>query len=160
MFVESSLFKIQEMLKKRGLINLDTGKDTRGGGLVAFAHKSLRTKILHETKNINTKQIEYLIFQIENTNLNVKLLLAVLYRPPPPSGDEADETFDKIASYRDEFTNVIVCGDLNYHLEKNDESRRRLLLLVKNINLVVLPTGPSFYLPQVPSWLDLIAIDT
>lgn len=76
----------------RGLINLDSNRDTMGGGIALYLHESLSfsTKSTIRSKVNNVGEIEYLIQKIF-TSAKMSLAIAVVYRPP--LGDNLDDFF-------------------------------------------------------------------
>lgn len=73
----------------RGLINLDSNRDSRGGGVALYVHKSLSfsPKGTIRSRVHNVGEVEYLIQKV-TTQSGSSLLMAVVYRPPLSDGPD------------------------------------------------------------------------
>lgn len=142
----------------RGLINLDSNKDTMGGGVALFVHKSLTFSFTSTIRSKVSKigEVEFLIQKLHNRS-GSSLVVAVVYRPP--SGDSLDEFFAILREATRSVENVIVAGDLNARLEKSNKHTATLRNLIVENQLQLVQTGPSFYRVDPPSWLDAVLID-
>lgn len=114
----------------RGLINIDSGRDTLGGGVAFFIHEQLSTSIVAKSKIQSIGQVEYLIILVRQKFEKKSLLLACVYRPP--NGLSYSKVFDLIARNSKLASDCIILGDFNGHLETNCPDSREIKDFVKS----------------------------
>lgn len=66
----------------RGLINLDSGRDTRGGGAAILVHNSLRRALVHKSRVSKIGEVEFLMAEISDSSQSWSILIVSVYRPP------------------------------------------------------------------------------
>ena len=92
-FDEYNLFR-----NDRGLINLDTLKDTKGGGVAFFVHTSLCCNTVARSRINKIGETEFLMVRVSDASTKASCLLACVYRPP--RGKSFDIFFDVLARNR------------------------------------------------------------
>lgn len=90
--VNINLHNYRLVRNDRGLINLDTGRDTRGGGVAFFIHTSLHSTIIARSRVKIIGEIEFLILRITDPVTRFHVLVGCVYRPP--RGKTLDEFFE------------------------------------------------------------------
>ena len=98
----------------RGLVNLDTMKDTKGGGVAVLVHNSLRASIIHRSKVQAIGEVEFVIVKILDPQREDSLMVVCAYRPP--RGASFFEFFETVAVYSKLHTHLIIAGDLKFQL--------------------------------------------
>ena len=141
----------------RGLINLDTGNDTVGGGVVFRLQKSIRATKINISKVKCIGEVEYMLYSLFCPNKKFSILLCVVYRPP--NGDLFNAVFKCIGNFKSKFKNLIITGDFNCHLENFNDASENLCMNVEAIKSSILNTGPTYHISQ-PSWLDIVIVDS
>lgn len=114
-------------------------------------------KFLSFRKRVNKiGEIEYLIQKI-TTRSGASFLVAVPYSPP--LGENLDDFFEALQEVARSVNNIIVTGDINAHIERNNRltSAFRATFLENKLHLV--NSGPSYYRVDPPSWLDIFLVD-
>ncbi|KAI5746266.1 hypothetical protein M8J77_001738 [Diaphorina citri] len=98
--------------------------------------------------------MEYLFMEVWCSGS--KFLLGVVYRPPSTPFLDDFETLlmDFIPHYND----VIIMGDFNCNLLKNDSAVTNFRNVVSSVNLSILPTSATYHIPACSSLLDLMLV--
>lgn len=139
-------------------MNLDSLKDTRGGGVAFFLHKSIRATKIENSRVNAIGEVEYSIYALFCPNKKFNALLCVVYRPP--NGLPISPLFKILHSFKTKYDNIIIAGDFNAHLETNCEFARELQDCSDALKLHILQTGPTYHLNKTDSWLDIIITDS
>lgn len=113
----------------RGLINLDTGRDTMGGGVAFYLHKSFRATKMSISKVKNLGEIEYMLYSLYCPHRKFFILICIVYRPP--NGNLFNSFLKTISSFKSKFKNLIITGDFNCHLENTNDVSENLCSNVK-----------------------------
>ena len=121
------------------LIHMPRPDGKRGGGTAILIKKAFQTRILHYSRSI-TDQFEYLIIKVTINRVSVRII--VLYRPDPTAVNNLNvnlfwKEFEKFLSkYAVCPEEVIIAGDLNFHLEKlNDRHTLKLNSILEGFGL-------------------------
>lgn len=141
----------------RGLINLDSGKDTKGGGVAFFIHNSLKFSILAKSKIRNIGETEFIIVKVQIPSPKTSILLACIYRPP--NGEAYDAFFEILNRQLVLTPNFLAFGDFNCHLEKECTDSIELKSLVNAAKIQIVPSGNTFHESSNESWLDVALVD-
>ncbi|KAJ1115343.1 hypothetical protein NDU88_003567 [Pleurodeles waltl] len=111
------------------------------GGGIAIAHKT--TLKVHTHTDDTLKTSEHLHFQI-HTDPNTTLRGTLIYRPPGPQAPFSDSISDLASTHALISTDYILLGDLNFHLENNnDVNSTTLIANLANLGLRQLVTTPT-----------------
>lgn len=142
----------------RGLFNLDSGRDTRGGGVALYIHDSLKldSPSVLRSRIQKIDEVEFLFVKVFTSN-RTSCLLGVVYRPP--NGNDLSSVFEALQSCVKHSDNIIIAGDFNCHFEsENRHSRRARELFLEN-QLHLVDSGPTFFRSRTPTWLDAVIVD-
>ncbi|KAJ1214661.1 hypothetical protein NDU88_002279 [Pleurodeles waltl] len=111
------------------------------GGGIAIIHKD-SIKISTNTDDTLTTA-EHMHFQI-HTDPNTTLRGTLIYRPPGPRPQFSDTIADLISTHALASTDYILLGDLNFHLENNNDANSTALIdNLANLGLKQLVTTPT-----------------
>ncbi|KAJ1209000.1 hypothetical protein NDU88_004379 [Pleurodeles waltl] len=111
------------------------------GGGIAIIHKD-SIKISTNTDDSFTTA-EHMHFQI-HTDPNTTLRGTLIYRPPGPRPQFSDTIADLISTHALASTDYILLGDLNFHLENNNDANSTALINnLANLGLKQLVTTPT-----------------
>ena len=91
----------------------------RGGGIVCYVNESLSSRIICSSLNSNLDEIEYLIFEIQESNLFNTLILSGYRRP---SGNSLDVLGNQLSRLSQLYKNIILVGDFNRNILSSDKS--------------------------------------
>lgn len=141
----------------RGLINLDSRKDTKGGGVAFFIHNTLNYVVVATSKVKRIGQVQFLMVRVLDPATKNTCLLACVYRPP--RGEFMDGFFEILMKNRRETEGAIIVGDLNCHLERKSSTAIELKSLAEAVQMEILETGCSFHEWEHQSWLDVVILD-
>ena len=107
------------------ILHIPRPGDRKGGGIALLFKKAFQAKVLDYTKE-STEQLEYLVTKIVINKTSVRLL--IVYRPNPTPANNLNvklfwKDFEKLISKHASCAEeVIVTGDLNFHLEIKDHA--------------------------------------
>ena len=145
----------------RNGFNLDTSNQIgrRGGGLVIISRSYLKTRKIIEG---NQKTFQYAVWKVK-THGNTVTCIAI-YRPPYSATNQ--ETVTKfmeeftvwLASISGSFSNMIVLGDFNIHL--NDENDNEAGIFVDTMIALGFNQHVSFPMHTAGNILDLVFTET
>ncbi|KAJ1215420.1 hypothetical protein NDU88_003029 [Pleurodeles waltl] len=111
------------------------------GGGIAIAHKS--TLKIHTHTDDTLKTAEHLHFQI-HTDPNTTLRGTLIYRDPGPRALFSDAVSDLASTHALASSDYILLGDLNFHLENNnDVNTASLTTNLSNLGLRQLVNTPT-----------------
>lgn len=136
--------------------------NNKGGGIAIYVRDDITYKILSMSEQNKEKKSqnkatklnpEYLI--IELTICKQKLLFAAVYRPP--DADKIDNFCNVISDFIPKYKHVIITGDFNTDLLKENAYKRKFKNTIESLNLNILPSKPTHLHSQfcAPSLLDL-----
>ena len=126
-----------------------------GGGVCLYIHNSLKSTMLHTSDNIQYHP-EYLLSEIRPT-LTSKLLFGVVYRPPRVGF--LNEFFDILSTFSDRYTDIIIVGDFNTDMLRDNHESRFLSNHINAQSLFLVPSGPTHHANTAYTLLDLIIAD-
>lgn len=127
----------------RGLINLDTNKDTKGGEVAILVHKSISFVPIARSIVCGIGETEFLIIKVNELSSKASVLIVCVYRPP--RGHSYDSFFEVLLRNRQRAGSIIVLGDSNAHLERNCPDAVDLRSLATSAGLHTVQTGTSFH---------------
>lgn len=135
------------------LIRNDRKTGARGGGIAIYYKKGLKAKIIFSSND--TCKIEYLAAEIEGQN-NIKCLVVCAYNPH--RSNDLAVLFDKINDFAIFYEHIILCGDFNVDLLRNDALANHLYDDLNSCGLkTVNDTWPTRFAPnRRPALLDLM----
>ncbi|KAJ1196519.1 hypothetical protein NDU88_000389 [Pleurodeles waltl] len=111
------------------------------GGGIAIAHKS--TLKIHTHTDDTLKTAEHLHLWI-HTDPNTTLRGTLIYRPPGPRAPFCDSIADFTSNHALTSTDYILLGDLNFHLENNNDANTTSLIdNLSNLGLGQLVNTPT-----------------
>uniref|UniRef100_A0A2A4JPY6 Uncharacterized protein n=1 Tax=Heliothis virescens TaxID=7102 RepID=A0A2A4JPY6_HELVI len=154
-FLKPSLLSTHYALPGFVLIRNDrTGKG--GGGVAVYLRADIPFKIISSSPSMYSESAEYLFLEVV-LNHN-KMLLGVLYSP-----NLNVDYFDSLYSLLDDFSplyeHLVLMGDFNTCLLKDDSRARKLQSLISSFNLHLLPLSATHHFPNcTPSLLDLMIV--
>lgn len=140
----------------RGLINIDTQKDTSGAGVIIVVHKSLNPTVVAFSKVNAIGEVEFLLVLVTNPVTKASIPIACVYRPP--RGVSYDSFLETVAHNRNRAESLIFFADFNCHLEIDCSDSREIRSLAKAVKISILDTGNSFH-EHAHSWLDVVLVD-
>lgn len=138
----------------RGLKSNITSKYIQGGGVACFVRDSLRYTIVDSSQITDINETEYLIFSIE---CRQKLLLGSIYRRP--KGRTLSQFFATFQNISYSYENIVLAGDLNSDLIKENAYGAHLRKLLFEHSLYLVPFEATHHRENSDTWLDVIAID-
>ncbi|KAJ1115075.1 hypothetical protein NDU88_003303 [Pleurodeles waltl] len=100
-------------------------RTNRVGGGIAIVHKNTIRITTCTDDTLSTE--EHLHFQF-HTNPNTILRGTLIYRPPGPQHQFCDSIADLISRHALDSADYILLGDLNFHLENNNDSNSTTLI--------------------------------
>lgn len=156
-FLKPSLLSTQYLLPGFVLVRNDrTGKG--GGGVAMYLRADLPYRVVSSSPSLYSESAEYLFLEI--TVHHTKVLLAVLYSP-----NLHIDYFNSLDAILSDlcpmYEHVILMGDFNTCLIKNDSRSLKLLSLLSSFNLQVLPLSATHHFPNcAPSLLDLMIVSS
>ncbi|KAJ1200292.1 hypothetical protein NDU88_004116 [Pleurodeles waltl] len=111
------------------------------GGGIAIVHKT--TLKIHTHTDNTLKTAEHLHFRI-HTDPNTTLRGTLIYQPPGPRAPFSDTIADLASTHALASTDYILLGDLNFHLENNNDANTASLTLnLSNLGLRQLVNTPT-----------------
>ena len=131
-------------------------KDTKGGGVAIFVHKTLNYSIVAKSRVCNIGEVEFLLLRIWDSVTKASTLFATVYRPP--KGGSYEQFFEVLSQNKNRADNIIVAGDFNCHLETKCSDSIEFRSLAKSCKLDIVNTGASFH-EHTDSWLDVLLVD-
>lgn len=156
-FLKPSLLSTQYSLPGFVLIRNDrTGKG--GGGVAIYLRADLPYRVVSSSPSLYSGSAEYLFLEVSFHH--TKVLLAVLYSPNLHIDyfDSLDSTLSDLCPL---YEHVILMGDFNTCLIKNDARSLKLLSVLSSFNLQVLPLSATHHFPNCsPSLLDLMIVSS
>lgn len=128
--------------------------EMKGGGVAIYLTNEFEGKIL-STSNGKTSFPEFILMEVSGKT--DKFLVACVYRPPKIG--HIDVFFNEVlSSYITEYKYTIVCGDFNLCLESNLTETKRILNLLQEYNLEMLPFNKTYRLSSTcETTLDIVA---
>lgn len=154
-FLKPSLSSLQFSLPGFILIRNDrTGKG--GGGVAIYLRSNIPYTILASSPNAYHEAAEYLLLEISLNHS--KILLMVLYSPSLHI--DYFTTLDNLLHhYCPFYRDILLLGDFNTCLLKNDCRANKLSNILASVNLNILPLSATHKSPNcLPSLLDLIIV--
>lgn len=154
-FLKPSLSSYQFSLPGFKLIRNDRiGKG--GGGVAMYIRSEYSFKIVSLSPNPYSASAEYIF--IELSLGYTKLLIAVFYSPSLLI--DYFTTLDNLLNnLRPIYDHIILLGDFNTCLIKNDHRSNKLFDIISSVNLHILPLSPTHHFPNAtPSLLDLMIV--
>lgn len=154
-FLKPSLLSVHFALPGFVLICNDrTGKG--GGGVAIYLRADIPYKVVSMSPSSYSGSAEHLFLEI--TLHRVKMLLGVIYSP-----NLTIDYFDSFDSLLNDFCpaydHVVLMGDFNTCLLKNDTRTHKLQSILSSFNLSILPLSATHHFPNcTPSLLDLIIV--
>lgn len=138
------------------LRNDRTGKG--GGGVAVYLRADLPYKVICSSPSLYSESAEYIFLEVIVNR--TKILVAVLYSPNLHVNyfDDLDmQLYDLCPQY----SHIIIMGDFNTCLLKDDARARRLQSLLSSVNLHILPLSATHHSPNCsPSLLDLMIVSS
>uniref|UniRef100_A0A2A4JRM8 Reverse transcriptase domain-containing protein n=1 Tax=Heliothis virescens TaxID=7102 RepID=A0A2A4JRM8_HELVI len=156
-FLKPSLLSTQFSLPGFVLIRNDrTGKG--GGGVAMYLRAGIPYKVISSSPSLYSESAEYLFIEITIHHTNI--LLAVFYSPNLHI--DYFDSFDSILSNLcPVYEHVIIMGDFNTCLIKNDSRTFKINSLLSSYNLQILPLSATHNSPNCsPSLLDLMIVSS
>ncbi|MEL6989481.1 MAG: endonuclease/exonuclease/phosphatase family protein, partial [Bacteroidota bacterium] len=127
-------------------------RSSKGGGLMIQVKKDINF-----VKTIPCELDEALA--VELSNRNVKFQIAVIYNPPKINKQEFLEVFDNfLANFKSATIPVIVCGDFNIDISKNNNLVSQLLNVHASNGFTQVINGPTRVCETSESCLDHVLI--
>ena len=130
-------------------------KNELGGGVCAYTHKTLKSKVLKDLSGISDTGFHQLWMQVQHKKLK-SLLLCITYKPP-------DCNVACLEDFRDCYTQalvyglpILVVGDLICDLLGSSSKSRTLNNLCKSLNMKQLITQPTRVTETSKSLIDVI----
>lgn len=154
-FLKPSLPSVQYSLPGYKLIRNDrTGKC--GGGVAIYLRADISYNIISASPSLYSGNAEYLF--IELSLYHSKILLAVFYSPSLHIN--YFPSFENLLSdLRPLYNHVLILGDFNTCLLKNDSRSQALFNITLSYNMHLLPLSATHHAPNfTPSLLDLILV--
>ncbi|KAJ8735050.1 hypothetical protein PYW08_014300 [Mythimna loreyi] len=154
-FLKPSLPSVHYSLPGFVLIRNDrTGKG--GGGVAMYLRAGIPYKIISASPSAYSGSAEHLFLEI--TLHQVRMLLGVIYSPNLTIDyfDSLDSLFNNFCPTYD---HVVLMGDFNTCLLKNNSRTHKLQSLTSSFNLSILPLSATHHFPNCsPSLLDLMIV--
>lgn len=154
-FLKPSLLSVHYALPGFILIRNDrTGKG--GGGVAIYLRADIPYKVVSTSPSPYSGSAEHLFLEISLHR--VKMLLGVMYSP-----NLTIDYFDSFDSLLNDlcpaYDHVVLMGDFNTCLLKNDIRTHKLQSILSSYNLSILPLAATHHFPNcTPSLLDLIIV--
>ena len=134
------IFEHELMPKTHHMIHVPRPDERKGGGIAVFHRKSIKVNIT-KMSGSTYKEFEYAVCSV---NLDKALIrLIILYRPVPTKANKLNvkrfwKEFEKfLGSHACCKEELIVIGDLNFHLDKpNHPDTLKLNLLLEEFDLI------------------------
>lgn len=151
--VSETWFKTRHTSRQVGLggfrvIRADRGGGRRGGGVALYLKEGLRYKIV--ARSAPTALVDYLFIELR---LPTPMLVGVVYNPPNINGFSFYGT--ELEPLVSKYTDILVLGDFNHDILKNETRVVKFLEDLKSLNLQVHNNFPTNYQGQ-PSCIDLL----
>ena len=113
----------------------------RAGGVGLLHRSSISVTVLNNNETINATTIEYIKCSVTICKTNYTII--VIYRPPPTktnklqNGTFFDEIYELLVTDLITKSNLIICGDFNYHMDKADDiNTKRLNSILNELGLI------------------------
>lgn len=136
-------------------IFLRNDRDSRGGGVGIYIRRNLKFK-LYETNEVENNGLEHIWVKI---NLHNEWIgIGVVYKPPMIEYDKLEVLEDIFLNINMETDQVIIMGDLNVDLLKNNAATRYLKSTLEYMNLNQCIEEPTRITEQTESLIDIIAV--
>ncbi|KAJ8719480.1 hypothetical protein PYW08_011655 [Mythimna loreyi] len=156
-FLKPSLLSSHYALPGYVLVRNDrTGKG--GGGVAIYIRADIPHKIISVSPSQYSGSAEFLFLEI--TVNHSKILLAVFYSPNLHINyfDSLESCFNNMCP---SYEHVILMGDFNTCLLKDDSRSLKLRSLLSSFNLEILPLSATHHSPNcTPSLLDLMIVSS
>jgi retron-type reverse transcriptase len=123
----------------------------RGGGVCVYLRNDIKSELLEQSSSV-AGEPEYIFIKI--LIKNISLLLGVIYCPPTINYFNQFECV--LQSLLPDFEDVIIMGDFNTCILKNDARCLTLQNTVNAMNISILPLQPTHHSGNSSSLLDLI----
>lgn len=141
----------------RGLIYTHSNKDTLGGGVAAYVHESFKITPVFRSRVQSMSETEFLAIQITHNINSISILIIIVYRPP--TSRDLNKVFDMLAWRRKNFSNIIIVGDFNAHLESENNLSDEFHEFITASKLFLVPSLPTYHRLNNHSWLDAMVVD-
>jgi len=126
----------------------DRGGGRSGGGVAIYLKNNLRYKVIQRSDP--NSSVDFLFIELR---LPFPLLVGVVYNPPTING------FDSFGNLLEDlipkYTDVLILGDFNHDILKNDRRTNEFVENFKNLNLHIISKAPTNFQSQ-PSCIDLL----
>ena len=121
---------------------------SRGGGISVYISNSLHTKnVLCSIDSSPEVETVHINVTFNETEKNTSLDIIGVYRPPEPSHiDSFIDKLDLLLNSLDANKNIILAGDLNVCVLRQDSASNKLLDLMRSYSLIphmIIPTRPN-----------------
>lgn len=130
-------------------------RDNRGGGVGIYIHKNIKFK-LYETNEVENNGVEHIWVKV--CLHNEWIGIGVIYKPPSIEYDKLDVLEDIFLNISMETEQVIMMGDLNIDLLKNNAETRYLKSTLEYMNLKQCIKEPTRITETTESLIDIIAV--
>lgn len=125
---------------------------TAGGGVAIYCKSTLNCKLV--TKSDGTS-VEYIIIEVSDNN--TKCLVSCVYNPDRSSSPVP--FFSILSDFSPLFEHILISGDFNADLFKNDSRGNQILDNCSSLGLSIVNSHPTRFSPvSVPSLLDLFIV--
>lgn len=129
----------------------------RGGGVACYVHSSLKANLIAASPSQFSNNPEYMILNIRSPSGD-SILFTSMYRRP--DGLSLREFLNVLNTHMHAFENVIIAGDLNYNLLRNDHDAKYLRDFASSLSLSIVPSGATFHTNHSDSLLDVLLVDS
>lgn len=133
-------------------------EDKGGGGVAIYLRKEISSKIVESSPSNYSMSAEHLFIEI--LYKGTKVLLGVYYSPSLRINYFA-QLKNLLEKHRRKYEYFITMGDFNTDLIKNDRRSKKLLNIIDDYDLYVLPLRQTHFAPhKQASKLDLIIVSS
>lgn len=121
----------------------------KGGGVCVYIKRSISGKVI---SCVNEPNFEVLFLELNINSVNI--LLCVVYRPP--KAKNISDLHDLLLNHMSSYNDIILCGDFNYDLLKNNSKIINYRNMLDSLSLEVVNTSEPTHFPALfsPSLLD------
>ena len=137
-------------------------RNTRGGGVALFIHKSLSATVLCSSAGSWSGKPglpEYLFCEIASTTCP-PIFVGVVYRPPHAPFLAHSEFVPNLTTYMHNYSTKVILGDFNADLLSESDDAKFLRSLFEDNSLSIVPYGATHHTSTSNTWLDLCLVDS
>lgn len=127
------------------------------GGVCAYVRDGIKAKLIDSSPGLYDGKPENIIIEIGGTIGIPAVLIGVIYRAPRLHiPNEFWNTWARLAQF---YSHSVVMGDLNINLlNESSKDSRHLHAQADNLNMFIVPFGPTHHTILSHTWIDHILI--